>query len=451
MKVIELNKPQSELVLDEESKAIAFVSGLGGGKSFSACVKLVHLKLKYPDHNILYLVPIFSMFRDILLPTLAEVIDKTEDQEGSEIQYKANKTTGEIFFKDAGRVIVKSMDSVESIIGFNVLFVILDELDTLSKDNAILVWQKAIARARRRAQKVDHNGNKVFDEDGNVVYMINQIISVSSPEGYKALYELFVKNKPENYRLIQASGRLNKHLPSDYYDNMEALYPQNLIKAYIDGEFISLGQGRVYTEYNRDKCDTDAVYRNGETLHISIDFNVKNVNGVVYVEREPILTKLPDYAYNETPTLHAIHHFKGIDDTPELIEVIRNKFPTSPIYCYPDASGRNTSTKGITVSDISLLKKAGFHVKAFSKNKRVLDRVQSMNSALKCGLVKISVNFCMDVVEALEQQLYNPNTELPDKKASNAIDDINDAATYIAIFKLPIVRRSAQKRRLRGL
>jgi len=453
-RVIELTKSQTDFVEDTHSKAIAFVTGFGGGKTFSLVVKMVKIKLKHPTVDLLYLLPTYSMFRDILFPTLFEVLD------GTGIGYRINKTTGEIFFDAGGRVILKSMDNPESIVGMNVFAVLLDELDTLPHDKAWQVWIKSLARARKKInifeQYTDDDGEAQtrikLDENGEEIELENQMIVGSTPEGYRLLYKLFdPRNKPPpNYRLIQASGYENIHLPKDYYDNLKMIYPAELVDAYINGKFVNMAVGVVYKEYNRDKCDCDSIYRDGETLYISIDFNVNNMNAIVYAEREPVKTGNPLFAYEGKPSYHAVAHLHGIVDTPELIEVIRNKYPRSPIKCYPDASGKNASSKGITTSDISLLKGAGFHCKYPTKNPRIMERVQSGNSAFKTGLVKVNVRECPKLAEALEQQVFNPKTELPEKTSGSSIDDINDSATYFIHFVYPIKRRVVKSKRLKG-
>lgn len=444
-RVIELTKSQTQFVEDTNSKAVAFVTGFGGGKTFSLVTKMVDIKLAHPKVDLLYLLPTYSMFRDILFPTLAEVLEDTG------IEYKINKTTGEIFFACGGRVILKSMDNPDTIVGMNVFAVLLDELDTLPTDKARQVWIKALARARKKVNVYNEDGTIALDEEGEEIELINQMIVGSTPEGYRLLYQMFEKNKPDNYTLIQASGYENVHLPKDYYDNLKEIYPPELVDAYINGQFVNMAVGAVYKQYDRDKCDTDAVYRDGEEIHISLDFNVTNMNGVVFVKRDPVFTGNPLWPYEGAPSYHAVRHLTNIMDTPEMIEVIKNRYPRSPVYCYPDASGKNTSSKGFTTSDISLLKAAGFHCDYPQKNPRVMERVQSVNSSFITGLIKVNVRECPKVADALEQQVFNKATELPEKTAGSSIDDINDSFGYFIHRKFPINRSTMKITTLKGL
>ena len=438
--LIELTQSQTDFFNhSEDVKALAFCGGFGAGKSFILTLKMIETKLKYPQCDLLYITPVFSNMRDILIPTLNEILIDTN------IGYKINKTTGEIFFDVGGRIIVKSADDPSKIIGFNCFAVFFDELDTLPTTKASAVWMKAIARARKAVPKLDSEGNILYDENGDVINVINPLYVATTPEGYRFTYNTFKKKKPDNYRLITASTRENKHLPSDYADNLEAIYPKELVQAYINGEFTNLTAGAVFSEFNRESCDSSEEYRLGETIHVGIDFNVMCVNGVVYVKRETLsdLDKpIKGYAYNNKQTLVAVDHLQKIKDTPELIEVLKNKYPSSKIICYPDASGKNTSTKGFTVSDISMLREAGFQCKYPNKNPAIMSRVLAANSSFKSGLVKINVKRCPDYADALEQQVFNPNTELPEKNSGASIDDITDAGTYIIHYLYPIKRKT---------
>lgn len=418
-KEITLNPAQSDFVEDRLSKAVAFVTGYGGGKSFSLVLKMILLKLEYPKTDILYVMPTFSMYRDILIPLLREIT------EGTNIGWEWNKSTGEIFFDCGGRIILKSADDPSKIVGFNVGFVLLDELDTLPTEKAREVFLKSSARARVRLP------------DGRQ----NQVFIGTTPEGRRFVYIMFKKNKPDNYRLIQASSRLNPYLDESYFENIIATAPNaQIAKAYIEGHFVNMAVGAVYTAFDAEKCHTDARYRDGEELHLGMDFNVLNMNACVFTKRETL--KNSASPYNGKPLLHAIAHLHNITDTPEMIEVIREKYPRSPIHIYPDASGKNASSKGASTSDLSQLRQAGFHVHAKSKNPRVQDRVNSVNSAFKTGLVKVNSNACEELVDSLESQTYNEKTEMPEKTVGSSIDDVNDSFGYIVYYIYPLKRNT---------
>ena len=57
---------------------------------------------------------------------------------------------------------------------------------------------------------------------------------------------------------------------------------------------------------------------------------------------------------------------------------------------------------------------------------------------------------CPLVADALEQQTFNPNTELPEKTAGSSIDDINDSFGYFVHYTFPIKRKLMKTGELRG-
>ena len=440
MRTFHLFKSQTAF-LDHDPywKAICFAGGYGSGKSFILTLKMIQTKIAFPQCDLLYITPVFSNLRDILIPTLTEILTDTN------IRYKVNKTTGEIFFDKGGRIIVKSGDNPDSIIGINVKDVFLDELDTISKGKATTLWNKSIARARQQVPMLNDDGTPVIHQDGSPKNYPNHIYVASTPEGYSFLYEMFVKRKPENYLLIKASSRENRHISPDYVNNLIAIYPESLVRSYIDGEFTNLTSGTVYN-FNREIHNSSELYQYGEPLHVGIDFNVLGISAVIYVKRSSLNDQgksIPNYTYNSSPTLHAVDHLQKVQDTPQLIEILQEKYPASHISCYPDASGKNTSTKGVTISDISILKQAGFSCKYPTKNPAIMNRVLATNSAFKNGLLKVNIDRCEDLAEAFEQQVYSEKTEMPEKNSgAGTIDDITDSATYIIHYLYPVKRKT---------
>jgi hypothetical protein len=93
------------------------------------------------------------------------------------------------------------------------------------------------------------------------------------------------------------------------------IYPDNLLAAYLEGQFVNLQSGTVYSAYDRIACRSSETVNDGELLNIGMDFNVTNMSAVVYVSRGTVW--------------HAVDEFKGIYDTPNMIRIIKEKYPES--------------------------------------------------------------------------------------------------------------------------
>ena len=387
------------------------VAGLGSGKTHAVARKAIALMIANPGFDGIVTEPNYPLLVQILVPELIEALEYFE------IQFKYNKADN-IFYCNIGgkqtRVLCKSMESYERLIGVNAAWVIMDEYDTTKADIAYTAYLKLLGRMRV----------------GNV----RQMVIVSTPEGFKAMYRIFIAEDDDSKRLIKAKTTDNKHLPVDYIDSLLATYPAELIEAYMDGEFVNLTSGTVYRQFDRDRCGSTETIKEKEPLYIGQDFNVGNMTSTIFVKRGNIS--------------HAVGEITGELDTPSLCDTLTEKYPSHKIIMYPDASGKNKSSKGASVTDISLLKLARFNVRAKNKNPLVKDRVLSMNTAFSKGLVKVNVDECPELTKALEQQAYDKNGE-PDKSTGH--DHAADSCGYFVYYEYPVNKPAIEAKRLVGM
>lgn len=410
-----LNIPQAKfLALDKKFKA--FVSGFGGGKTWVGCGGIAKHFWEYPKVNAGYFAPTFPQIRDIFYQTMEEVaydwglsVDiKTSDKE---VHFYNGSTY-------RGVCICRSMDNPSSIVGFKIGHAMVDEIDILNQDKAMLAWRKIIARMRYK-----------------VSGLRNGIDVTTTPEGFKFVYEQFVKSVRENpklealYGLVQASTYDNeKNLPEGYIESLYESYPKQLIQAYLNGQFVNLTSGTIYSNFDRKLNHSDAEIEKGEPLHIGMDFNVLKMAAVVYVLR------------NGNPI--AIDELTDVRDTPTMVNLISERYENHAISIYPDASGQNTSSKSASQSDLSILREAGFHLVVDSANPKVKDRITATQAMLLNGnnerRLMVNTRRCPKFTEGLEQQIYDKHGE-PDK--SSGVDHVNDAGTYPIVKLFPIVKR----------
>jgi len=133
--------------------------------------------------------------------------------------------------------------------------------------------------------------------------------------------------------------------------------------------------------------------------------------------------------------LYIFKEYTNVVDTPEIAEMIKSDFPNCKILAYPDAAGASRKSVNASISDITILKKAGFTVRARSKNPFVKDRVASVNNAFNKGKLFIDTDRCPELTAALEQQIWLPNGS-PDK--SSGLDHIVDALGYMVHYLMPV-------------
>ncbi|HWH72862.1 MAG TPA: terminase family protein [Methylibium sp.] len=420
-----LNRPQGKFfVLPHKFRA--FVAGFGSGKTFVGGSVLCEHAWRWPKVPSGYFAPTYRDIRDIFYPTIDEVAFQWGlTTSVHETNHEISLYAGSQF---RGVILARSMEKPVDIVGFKIGKALVDELDVMAKPKAELAWRKILARMRM-----------------NVDGLLNGVDVTTTPEGFKFVYEQFVKRvreKPELaklYGMVQASTYENaKYLPDGYIDSLLASYPPQLIQAYIRGLFVNLASGNVYPNFSRTLNHTGESIREKEPLHVGMDFNVLNMTAAISVIRGDLPLTLAELT--------------KVRDTPEMARLLKERYLSKghSITVYPDASGGNTSSKNASESDLSILKAAGLTVRANQSNPAVKDRINAVDAmtlnAEGARRWKVNTDACPVLTEAQEQQAWGPNGE-PDKSTGH--DHPNDAVGYFLVHRYPIVKRSATVNNLR--
>lgn len=405
--MLSLSNPQSVFLNQLGTKYRGYVGGFGSGKTFIGCIDLLLFAARHPRITQGYFGPTYGAIRDIFYPTFEEAahllgfrVDiKTTDKE-------VHIYRGRVYY---GTIICRSMDNPASIVGFKIARALVDEIDVLDKKKADHAWNKIIARMR-------------LVVDG----VVNSIGVTTTPEGFKWAYSKFADNPTESYSMVQASTYENaEYLPPDYIDTLKESYPEQLISAYLNGDFVNLTSGTVYRSYDRVKHRSREMVIKGEPLFIGMDFNIDKMAATVYVLR--------DKAY------HAVDQIAKGYNTPTVAQMLKDRYPENGIIIYPDSSGKNrTRMGGASESDIAILRNDyGFECRYKSTNPGVRDRINATNKAFEDGRLFVNDEKCPDVAACFEQQTYDDNGE-PDKKGGK--DHQNDASTYPIAYEMPIIK-----------
>lgn len=391
--------PQFDYIMSQEPYP-AMVAGFGAGKTEAAVNRAIIGKIAHPEVNRGFYEPTYDLIRMIAFPRFEEALTNLN------IPYRLYKTPiNKIDIEGYGSIFFRSMDTPSRIIGYEHGDADVDELDTLKRDDAADVWRRILSRNRQKKA----NGAP------------NTIGVTTTPEGFRFVYETWAKDPQKGYKIIQAPTYSNPHLPETYIQSLRDIYPDNLLQAYLEGRFVNLTSGTVFNCYDREKNRSNEAIKEKEPLCIGMDFNVTNMSAVVYVKRGDVW--------------HAVQELKKIYDTPSMIETIKEKFDGHHITIYPDATGKSRKTVDASVSDLALLRQAGFSVRAKEANPRVKDRITAANAAFSHNRVMVNDSVCPEYARCLEQLAYDKNGE-PDK--TQDIDHLPDAGTYPIAYEMPI-------------
>jgi len=153
-----------------------------------------------------------------------------------------------------------AIENPEDIYAYNVNIFLCDEIDELPQSK-VLTANKAI-RERTR----------IMLPDGRIPY----IAYFTTVQGYRGLYNVVkeLKRTAQHYVLIRGETKANTSLAESYVKSLFAIYDESERMAYLEGRFVNLRTGRVYPDYDEDKCRVKPFALSAEyTILVGQDLN----------------------------------------------------------------------------------------------------------------------------------------------------------------------------------
>jgi hypothetical protein len=387
---------QEKFCSDMQHRKLALVCGFGAGKTVGLVAKATIIAAMNIGNVSALFEPTHAMLIDILVRTCNELFDQWQIP----FSYRASPLPSFTLEFEEGThtILLRTMLTYQRLRGQNLCAVGFDEADTIPKRDAESAMNMALARLR----------------SGNV----QQFYATTTPEGHGWAFETFKKDPKPDTNLIQARTEDNKYLPEGFIESLKANYPDQLIKAYLNGEFVNLTMSAVYDRFDRNihVCDQLPSYNN-EILRVGLDFNIQNTNCVIGVR--------------DGNKLVIIDEITKMHDTDAISQELLRRYPDRRILVYPDASGGNRSTNA-SATDISILESYGFTNMSPRSNPPIKDRVSAVNALLKNGKgeVRLAISpCCRTLIECFELQAYDERTGEPDKQ--NGYDHILDCIGYL--------------------
>lgn len=445
-----LSKPQTKF-WRLTCKFPLFVGGYGSGKSYMLETCATRDLLQNPGANLAIYCPTYDLLKLNIIPRIIAMLDELK------LFHIYHKGDHIITVLGYGSIIFRSMDNPDRIIGYEVFRSHADEIDLLEQKKAELVWNRIIARNRqkvvnpewRKAQTRymegattvkpvtdDYSGDTYYKIGKKLIkkYQPNRVSAYTTPESFGFTYNRWKHKPAPGYEYVVAPTYSNPHLDESYIQSLRDTYTAQMVKAYIEGMWVNLTSGSVYPYFDREVHHTETTLKPKEPLHIGMDFNVTDMCATVHVVRKGIL--------------YCVDELFGLLDTPDMCEQINEKYPNHNITIYPDASGSGTTSKSASTSDITLLRDAGFKIRAHKKNPLIKNRVASMNKRFEIRKYYVNTRRCPEYTRALEQQPYDDHGK---PKKDGDLDNRNDGAGYLMNFMFPIVRLTATAHTLGGL
>jgi len=389
----------------------ALVGGFGSGKTYAFLHKtfINHITKRNNQDisNGWVIYPTNELAEELFVEPMRDIFERN----GINYTYNIQKHK---FKTPYGVIKIYQLQKPQRIIGAELTYIGFDEFDVESWKNCDIAYKKAIGRMR--------------GSDNCEVYI------VTSPEGFHYTHHQFVENFNDSKALIHGKTTDNVFLPDSYVELIEANYDKRMLQAYRDGQFVNIQNESTYM-FDRSKNVKQCEYDRSKPVRIGLDFNNDPMCAVLFntYKTEPKV-KIFD-------AISLSHQGQGDLLTSRMCATIKDKYPNHSYIVYPDASGFQRHTSAM-LSDIDLIKQAGFKVNVRKSNPPVTNRVNSVNKMLEGNSITPNIIIdprCKALIQDLEKVTNKQGTRDIDK-SNKLLTHMTDALGYAIEWEFPIIK-----------
>ena len=249
-----------------------------------------------------------------------------------------------------------------------------------------------------------------------------RILVTTTPRALPLLEE--IESKPTTTTVIGSSYENRSNLSPFWFDDILSRYEgTDLGRQEIYADILDLVEGRVYTSFSRKPFPEG-----------NIDESVKDIGGELLVGQDfnvnPMASVLGCKVGDELHIFDALEI--PVSNTEEVAAEIRRRYPNRQVTVCPDPAGnaRHSSSRA-GVTDFTILRGAGFTVRAPRQAPAVVDRIANVQAMLFQGTRrKLRIHpRAAPLITALYGLCYKEGTRQPDK--GSGFDHITDALGYL--------------------
>ena len=368
--------------------------GYGCGKSFSIVLIILDIATEYQGYDLV--VGLGSTTITLLKKTVMVDLEKILRQTGSRYEFNRQDnilTIGTVKF------LLIATEQPDSIYGPNLHICLCDEIDELPEQKAIEV-NKALKERTR-----------ITLPDGRKPY----VMYFSTVHGYRGLYKIEQKlrNSRQLFCVVRGLTKNNTSLDPQYVKDLYAIYDENERLAYLEGQFVNLQAGRVYSDYDEGKCKCKPFEIGAEyVVQVGQDLNSGFSKAAAVIKKDKRLYIVRGWSFKEVGTAPV---------------TMRTTYPQNEILWYPDCSGKEI-IKGYRDDIVN----NGIECRIGSSNPRILDRIFYVNKLFRMGLLYVfDCPETEELSEALKIRQFDKNGQ-PEKGAGEkSPDHFCDALGYV--------------------
>lgn len=398
-----LSVPQ-QIISDNTSRFRIAIAGRRFGKSWLSINEIAKFA-RFPKRNVWYVAPSYRMAKQVILEPLRNELNRVRW-----IQ-KVNESDLTITLVNGSKISLRSADNPDSLRGNSLDFIVLDEFAYVKQS----VWTEVL-----RPTLSDRQGSALF---------------ITTPAGTSNwAYDMYLRGMQheDNWASFQFTTLEGGNVPEEEVEQAR----RDLDKRTFQQEYMATFENyanRVFYAFDRNKNIREFNSQTPNVIYVGLDFNVGMMACVLFERQGDVI-----HAFDEIPLLSS--------NTNEIAQEIRNRYPTQKIQVYPDPAGSSRKSSASGATDHSILRNAGFIVKAPNAHNPVRDGINAVNSKLCSATERVTFFVdpkCKKTIESLEKHCYKENSSIPDK--DSGFDHFADAIRYFIDYEFPIKREHEQQ------
>lgn len=388
-------------------------SVLAGAAAVTAVDYLQQLDSSVPNKNVNIIAPTYGQVTDIYWPILSTMFNLDKHAR------KFSEREGFLQFRKNVKLSLWSYEASERMRGSGSFLNILDEVTTWEGRPGLKDSFESIIQPTMTTRW-----------PGN-----HRALVISTPRGYDYFHDMysFQDTDPGRWKSFHYSYRDSPYLSAEEIERVKGLVDPIKFAREYEARFEDSGNNVFYCFDRKIHSRSDLLLpdlADGETVHVSIDFNVGVMAATIWAIRGS--------------QMHAIGEFVGHPDTDTLAKKLKSQFPGRQIVAYPDPSGNSRKTSAVVgVTDFSILKSHGIIVCARTSHPTIADSVNAVNRKLKNARGDIEMYLCPrrapQTIRSLERTAWletNPNTATIDKR--EGVEHFSDGVRYITEYLFPV-------------
>jgi hypothetical protein len=370
------------------------VAGRRSGKTRLELIETVLAAAESPGSNAWYIAPTYRMAKRIAWRDLLNMVPP-------EFMLEKNTTDLSMRLTNGSEIALRGADDPDSLRGDGLDFVGLDEFAWIDE----AAWSEVL-----RPALADRQGRAMF---------------TTTPRGFNWAYDLYQQGLQDGkeWHSWHWTTAESGFVPLEELEAARAQLAPQVFAQEFEASFENLA-GRVYSNFSREHYPAGnidpGIEDNGGELLVGMDFNIEPMSAVIAQRQKRDCVVLDSL---EIPS----------SNTQEVADEILIRYPGRQVIVCPDPSGRARRTSApVGQTDFTILRRAGFEIRAPLAAPAVVDRVNNTQSVLLAanGARHLRIHpRAQALIRCLDGLCYKPGTNQPDKTLG--IDHLPDALGYL--------------------